>query len=78
MNEEKRSGWRLLPMDDEVAGILAYAVDGGEISERDLEPIWARFASGTTRRDRAVPRGRRPRAPAAARERLRTRCRLDT
>ena len=44
MNEEKRSGWRLLPMDDEVAGILAYAVDGGEISERDLEPIWARFA----------------------------------
>jgi len=44
MDEEERAGWQLLPMDDEGAGILAYAVSQGEISEEDVAPIWQRFA----------------------------------
>ena len=44
MSEAAKTAWQLLPMDDEGAGILAYAVDEGEINEDDLAPIWARFS----------------------------------
>ncbi|MBT8444488.1 MAG: STAS/SEC14 domain-containing protein [Gammaproteobacteria bacterium] len=43
MSEEAKTGWQLLPMDDEGAGILAYAVGDGQISEGDVAPIWPRF-----------------------------------
>lgn len=45
MNEAVKNGWKLLPMDDEGAGILAYAVDEGELPEEALAPIWSRFAT---------------------------------
>ncbi len=41
--EEAKTGLRFLEIDDEAAGILAYAVDGGEISERDVASVWTRF-----------------------------------
>ena len=44
MSEAAKSAWRLLPMDDEGAGILAYAVDEGRIEEEDVAPIWRRFS----------------------------------
>lgn len=44
MNEHENTGFRLLHMDDEGAGILAYAVDDGDINEADVEGIWPRFA----------------------------------
>jgi hypothetical protein len=40
---ETTPGIRFLDIDDEAAGILAYAVDGGEITEADVAPVWARF-----------------------------------
>jgi hypothetical protein len=40
---ETTPGIRFLDIDDEAAGILAYAVDGGEITEEDVAPVWARF-----------------------------------
>jgi hypothetical protein len=43
MNDTVAKGIRFLDIDDEVAGILAYAVDGGEITEDDAAPIWTRF-----------------------------------
>lgn len=43
MNDQANSGWRLLDMDDESAGVLAYAVDDGEIDKADVEAIWTRF-----------------------------------
>jgi hypothetical protein len=43
MNEEAKTGLRFLDFDDKTAGILAYALDGSEISESDVAPIWARF-----------------------------------
>jgi hypothetical protein len=47
MNEGRKSGWQLLPMDDEGAGILAYAVSHGEISAEDIAPIWRRFSDAS-------------------------------
>ena len=51
MNENTRTGLRFLDIDNESAGILAYAVDGGQITEADADPIWQRFddakANGT-------------------------------
>ena len=41
--EEAKTGLRFLEIDDEAAGILAYAVDGGEISECDVASVWTRF-----------------------------------
>jgi hypothetical protein len=49
MNEAAKVGWQLLPMDDEGAGILAYAVDEGKVSEDDVAPIWARFSDAAER-----------------------------
>ena len=43
MNNEATTGMRFLDIDDAAAGILAYAVDGGEITEADVAPVWARF-----------------------------------
>ncbi len=43
MNDVTSYGFRFLDFDDEAAGILAYSVDGGEISEADAAPIWQRF-----------------------------------
>jgi hypothetical protein len=43
MNEPAEYGIKFLDIDDEAAGILAYAVDGGEISEDEVAPVWARF-----------------------------------
>ena len=49
MSEAAKTGWKLLPMDDEGAGILAYSVEQGEIPEEDLAPIWARFDAAAER-----------------------------
>lgn len=43
MNEAAQYGFKFLDFDDEANGILAYAVDGGEISAAEIEPIWRRF-----------------------------------
>ena len=43
MNDTEKYGLRFLNFDDEAAGILAYSVDGGQISEADAAPIWQRF-----------------------------------
>ena len=42
MNEEAKVGLRILDIDDEEEGILAYAIDG-KITEADAAPIWERF-----------------------------------
>jgi hypothetical protein len=51
MNEEANYGFKFLDFDDEANGILAYSVDGGEITEAAAAPIWQRFeqakANGT-------------------------------
>lgn len=51
MNDNIKTGLKFLDLDDAAAGILAYAVDGGEITEADADPIWRRFddakANGT-------------------------------
>jgi len=44
VNNEATTALRFLDIDDEAAGILAYAIDGGEITESDVAPVWARFA----------------------------------
>ena len=43
MNEEAKTGLRILDIDDEEAGIVAYAVDGSKITEDEAAPIWQRF-----------------------------------
>lgn len=43
MNTPATTGLRFLDIDDEAAGILAYAVDGGKISESEVAPVWQRF-----------------------------------
>jgi len=43
MTEQKTSAFRLLDFDDAEAGILAYALDGGKLSDEDTAPIWQRF-----------------------------------
>jgi len=43
MNEEATTGFRFLDIDDEAAGIMAYAVDGGKLAEADIAPVWERF-----------------------------------
>jgi hypothetical protein len=40
---ETKTGMRLLDIDDPASGILAYAVDGGGITEAQADPIWRRF-----------------------------------
>ncbi|MGI9308131.1 MAG: STAS/SEC14 domain-containing protein [Gammaproteobacteria bacterium] len=49
MNDAK--AFRLLDFDDAANGILAYAVDDGDLSAEDVKPIWQRFeeanANGT-------------------------------
>jgi len=51
MSEEVKYGFKFLSFDDEASGILAYSVDGGEITEAAAAPIWQRFedakANGT-------------------------------
>ena len=43
MSEAATKGLRILDIDDEEAGILAYAADGGKITEDEAAPIWKRF-----------------------------------
>ena len=43
MNDETTTGLRFLAIDDEAAGILAYAVDGSKITEDEVAPVWQRF-----------------------------------
>ena len=43
MNDETTAGLRFLDIDDEAAGILAYAVDGSKITEDEVAPVWQRF-----------------------------------
>lgn len=43
MGEEEKVGFRLLDLDDEEAGIYAYAVDEGHMSQEDVAPLWSRF-----------------------------------
>ena len=51
MSEDSTFGLRMLDFDDAAAGILAYAVGEGRITEDDADPIWKRFddakANGT-------------------------------
>lgn len=43
MNEPDEYGLRLHAFDDPAEGILAYEVDGGNLTEEKADPIWARF-----------------------------------
>lgn len=43
MNEAVEYGLRMHRFDDPGAGILAYEVDGGGVTEELADPIWARF-----------------------------------
>ena len=43
MSEESSKGMEFLEADDVANGILAYAVDGGELSDDQLAAIWKRF-----------------------------------
>lgn len=43
MTESELFGLRLHRFDDAAAGILAYAVDGGDLTEDKAAPVWARF-----------------------------------
>ena len=43
MTGSERYGLRLHRFDDAAAGILAYEVDGGELTEDKANPVWARF-----------------------------------
>lgn len=43
MPEQKKDGLIPLDIDDEANGILAYAVDDGEILDSDADWIWQRF-----------------------------------
>jgi hypothetical protein len=52
MTDADKVGWRLLDMDDEGAGVLAYGIDDGEIDEDEIAPIWERFESADARGDR--------------------------
>ena len=51
MSDESLQGMVLLEADDPANGILAYAVDGGDLSDEQLSSIWKRFddagAAGT-------------------------------
>lgn len=42
MSEERTQGLRMLDIDDEASGILAYAIEG-DISDEAVSPIWKRF-----------------------------------
>lgn len=43
MSEAKKYGLKILDIDNEEQGILAYSVDGGNISEDVADVIWQRF-----------------------------------
>ncbi len=43
MSEESKYGLKMLAIDNEKRGILAYSIDGGKISEDAAAPIWKRF-----------------------------------
>ena len=43
MTDDEQFGLRLHRFDDEAAGILAYEVDGGALTEDKADPVWARF-----------------------------------
>ncbi len=48
MNEPGEYGLRLHRFDDPAAGILAYEVDGGDLTEEKADPLWARFDEAKT------------------------------
>ena len=43
MGEDALSGVKFLEADDVANGVLAYAIDGGEIDDDQLATIWRRF-----------------------------------
>lgn len=43
MSEEDKYGLKMLDIDDEARGILAYSIDGGSISKDAAAPIWERL-----------------------------------
>lgn len=43
MSEGNRYGLKMLEIDDAEGGILAYSIDGGDISEDAASIIWQRF-----------------------------------
>ena len=43
MTQHQTSALQLLDFDDAEAGILAYALDEGKLTEEDTAPIWQRF-----------------------------------
>ncbi|MEM7136961.1 MAG: STAS/SEC14 domain-containing protein [Myxococcota bacterium] len=61
MGEEEASGIQLLDEDDATDGLLAYAMEAGDVSDEALAPIWRRFddakAAGTKVRVYAEMRG---------------------
>ena len=43
MSEDRRYGLKMLDFDDAEGGILAYSIDGGDISDDAAAIIWQRF-----------------------------------
>lgn len=43
MSEDRRYGLQMLDFDDAEGGILAYSIDGGDISDDAAAIIWQRF-----------------------------------
>ena len=50
MSEESKYGLKMLEIDNEERGILAYSIDGGKISEDAAAPIWKRFDDAKAQR----------------------------
>jgi len=49
MNQVENSAFRILDFDDAEAGILAYRIAEGQMSEEDAAPIWKRFEDAKAR-----------------------------
>jgi hypothetical protein len=43
MSEEASAAFRLLDIDDPAGGLLAYAIDRGDLEDQALDGIWKRF-----------------------------------
>jgi hypothetical protein len=46
---ELKQGFRLLDFDDSDGGLTAYALDGGEVADEELQPLWGRFDEAAAR-----------------------------
>lgn len=46
---ELKQGFRLLDFDDPHGGLTAYALNGGEVADEELRPLWGRFDEAAAR-----------------------------